>query len=69
MNKKIINNIKTKKMKIKLVFMSAIILLSLNTMAQSNDKKFAMELNGGVSLATNKLVDTKLNPGGGFEAV
>ncbi len=56
-------------MKIKLVFVSAIILLSLNTMAQSKDNRFAVELNGGVSIATNKLVDTKLSPGGGFEAV
>jgi len=56
-------------MKIKLVLVSAIILLSLNSMAQNNEKRFAVELNGGVSFATNKLVDTKLNPGGGFEAV
>jgi len=69
MNNKSINHIKKKMMKIKLVLVSAIILLSLNTIAQNKNHRFAVELNGGISLATNKLVDTKLSPGGGFEAV
>ncbi len=44
-----------------------IILLTSGVFAQNSEKKFGIELNGGISKATKKLSDTSLNAGGGFE--
>jgi len=47
--------------------LSMVLLLSSAIFAQNSDKKFGFELNGGASVATQKMSNTSLNPGGGFE--
>lgn len=44
-------------------------LLTINSIAQENDKRFGFELNGGASLATSKPGDASLDLGFGFEGV
>lgn len=48
---------------------SLLIIFSFNTHAQDNPKRFGFELSTGVSMATNKLSESTLNPGFGFEGV
>ncbi len=43
--------------------------LSINGIAQENDKRFGFELTTGASFATSKPGDTKLDPGFGFEGI
>lgn len=57
-------------MKTKVLFAFALAaVLSLNSAAQENGKRFGFELSSGVSMATNKLSETTLNPGLGFEGI
>ncbi len=44
-----------------------VMLLTSSIFAQNSEKKFGVELNGGVSIATKELNNTNLNVGGGFE--
>ncbi len=44
-----------------------VMLLTSGIFAQNSEKKFGIELNGGVSITTKKLNNTSLNTGGGFE--
>lgn len=45
------------------------VLFSLNCLAQENEKRFAVEVNGGASFATNELSGADLNTGAGFETI
>ncbi len=55
-------------MKTKAIFIITMFILFIgSTAAQDNSKRFGIELNGGVSMATNKLGGSTLNPGFGFE--
>ena len=57
-------------MKIKgLILCALIVLLSVNGIAQDNEKRFGIELNSGASLATRKLGDANLKTGLGFEGL
>ncbi len=47
--------------------LTMLVVVSLSSFAQVSEKRFAFELNSGVSLATKKINDAKLNPGFGFE--
>ncbi len=53
------------------VFLSIVlfILVSVTTQAQEGSKRFGFELSSGVSMATNKLSESTLNPGFGFEGI
>jgi hypothetical protein len=53
------------------VFLSIVlvIIVSATTLAQKNEKRFGFELSSGVSVATNKLSESTLNPGLGFEGI
>ncbi|MGM0621539.1 MAG: outer membrane beta-barrel protein [Bacteroidota bacterium] len=46
-----------------------VILLSATTLAQEKEKRFGFEFSSGVSMATNKLDESTLNPGFGFEGI
>lgn len=50
-----------------LLILSLCILMIGAVYAQENGKRFEIELNGGASVATGKVGETKLNPGFGFE--
>ncbi|PKP48288.1 MAG: opacity protein [Bacteroidetes bacterium HGW-Bacteroidetes-1] len=57
-------------MKTKGLFTLAVLaLLSLNSIAQENEKRFGFELSTGASWATSKPGDAKLNTGFGFEGI
>jgi hypothetical protein len=57
-------------MKTKVFFILAFALFVTGSLrAQENEKRFGVELNGGVSMATNKLGGSSLNPGLGFEGI
>ncbi|MGQ1891043.1 outer membrane beta-barrel protein [Thermophagus sp. OGC60D27] len=44
-----------------------VMLLTSGIIAQNSEKKFGFEINGGASIATKELSNTRLNAGGGFE--
>lgn len=44
-----------------------LVLVSLSSFAQESEKRFGFELNSGVSIATKKINDAKLNTGFGYE--
>ncbi len=46
-----------------------IFLVSLTTNAQESPNRFGIELSAGASMATNKLDESTLNPGFGFEGI
>jgi len=46
-----------------------LISLALTIQAQSNNKRFAVELNTGIGLATNKIAHAETKPAYGFEGV
>lgn len=46
-----------------------VILLSATTLAQESEKRFGFEFGGGLSVATNKLSESTLSPGFGFEGI
>ncbi len=46
-----------------------IILFTAQAFNQENRKRTGLELNGGISIATNKLEGTRLNAGFGFEGI
>jgi len=52
-----------------LIVLAITALLSLNSFGQEDETRFAIELNGGVSLATQDLGGVNLNTGLGFETV
>jgi opacity protein-like surface antigen len=54
-------------MKTKVIALTMLVLFSMSSYAQNSDKRFGFELNGGLSLATMKIDDSRLNPGFGFE--
>lgn len=57
-------------MKTKVLLLSALlIILSINSNAQENEKHFGVEINAGLSIPLNKLDNTQLNPGFGFEGI
>jgi len=57
-------------MKTKVLFaFVALALFSIKAIAQENEKRLGFELSSGVSIATAKLNDAKLNPGLGFEGI
>lgn len=57
-------------MKTKAFFLFAIaLLLTLNSHGQQNEKRFGVEVNGGLSFATTELNGSDLNLGAGFETV
>lgn len=53
------------------VFLSIVlvILISATTLAQENEKRFGVELNGDVSFVSSDLAGASLNTGLGFEAI
>ncbi len=56
------------KTKVFLTIMLAVA-LNLNSGAQNNEKRFGFEFSPGISMATQKLGGTTLNPGFGFEGI
>jgi hypothetical protein len=52
-----------------LLSLALVTLVSATTLAQDNEKRFGFELSSGVSMATNKLSESTLNPGFGFEGI
>jgi len=57
-------------MKTNVLVLAAIFsLLTIGSFAQENEKRFGVELSGGVSFATRKLSNIKLQPGFGFEGL
>lgn len=57
-------------MKTKVILSIAlVVLLSLPTLAQENEKRFGVELNGDVSFVSSDLAGASLNTGLGFEAI
>tara|TARA_R110002050_G_scaffold151855_2_gene279101 strand:+ start:30879 stop:31502 length:624 start_codon:yes stop_codon:yes gene_type:complete len=46
-----------------------VVLISVTTFAQENEKRFGFEFSSGASVATQKLAGTSLNTGYGFEAI
>ncbi len=56
-------------MKTKLFLLGIMTLIAVNTFAQKETGKFAIELNGGASFGLTKLDDAKLNTGFGFEGL
>ncbi|HAF27708.1 MAG TPA: opacity protein [Bacteroidales bacterium] len=53
----------------KLVTIAIFTMITMISMAQENEKRFGVELNGGVSFATRELGGLNLNTGVGFEGV
>lgn len=53
------------------VFLAILLIafLTVNGFAQNPEKRFGFELNGGVSMTTNKVGEAKLKPGFGFEGI
>ncbi len=47
----------------------SIVLISVTTLAQENEKRFSFEFSSGASVATQKLAGTSLNTGYGFEGI
>ncbi len=54
-------------MKTKCIALTMLVLLSMSSFAQESEKRFGFELNSGVSIATKKINDAKLNTGFGYE--
>ncbi len=52
-----------------LLVLTMLVLLSLSSTAQQNEKRFGFELSTGASVATNKLSGVELKPGFGFEGI
>jgi hypothetical protein len=52
-----------------LAMVAFLVLISITSIAQESGKRFGIELNGGGSMAINKLSDAKTNPGFGFEGL
>lgn len=52
-----------------LLVLAMIAMISINSMAQENEKRFGIELNSGVSFATRELGGLDLNTGFGFEGI
>jgi len=52
-----------------LIALLVLAVISLNSFAQENEKRFGFEFNSGVSMATNELGGAALNPGFGFEGI
>lgn len=53
----------------KIAFLVLFSLLTIGSFAQSKERKFGFELNSGMSIATSKLADARLDPGFGFEGI
>ncbi|MBW6535996.1 MAG: porin family protein [Mariniphaga sp.] len=53
------------------VFLSIVltVLISVGALAQENEKRFGVELNGDVSFVSSDLAGASLNSGLGFEAI
>ena len=58
-------------MKTKVFFLSILLVIfhCMTVLAQNDLKRFGLELSSGVSMATNKLSESTLNPGYGFEGI
>ena len=54
-------------MKTKGLALTMLVLLSMSSFAQESEKKFGIELNTGISMATKKIAGSSLNAGFGFE--
>lgn len=52
-----------------LLSISLVTLLTFTVFAQDDSKRFGFELSSGVTMATNKLSGSTLNPGFGFEGI
>ncbi len=52
-----------------LLFLVIFGVISIGSFAQENEKRFGFELSSGVSVATSKLSDAKLQPGFGIEGI
>lgn len=52
-----------------LIALFMLVAMSLSSFAQENSKHFGFELSSGVSIATDKLAESTLNPGFGFEGI
>jgi len=52
-----------------LLVLTMLVLLSLGSIAQENEKRFGFELSAGASVATSKLSGEPLKPGFGFEGI
>lgn len=51
------------------VFLAILGLLTMGSFAQEKERRFGFELSSGVSIATSKLSDAKLQPGFGLEGI
>lgn len=58
-----------KKMKLKVLGLSMLVLLAMSSFAQESEKRFGFELNSGLSVATKKIDGSSLNTGLGFEGL
>ncbi|MBE0647186.1 MAG: porin family protein [Bacteroidales bacterium] len=56
-------------MKAKGFALTMLLLVSVSSFAQKPEKRFGVELNGGLSLATTNMDGTSLKPGFGFEGI
>lgn len=56
-------------MKTKGIALLMLVIFSISSFAQETEKRFAFELNSGVSVAVNKIDDASVKPGFGFEGV
>jgi len=56
-------------MKIKEVVLIAMVLVSVNVLAQQQEKRFGFELSGGPSFSTSDPGNTNLKTGAGFEGI
>ena len=54
---------------LKLIVAAFVVFISIQTMAQENEKRFGFEFSGGASMAVNKLADAKLKLGYGYEGI
>jgi opacity protein-like surface antigen len=52
-----------------LLSIALVVLLSLTTLAQENEKRFGVEFNGNVSFVSSDLAGASLNTGLGFETI
>lgn len=52
-----------------ILMLAAMTLMSVQNQAQETEKKFGIEFNGGLSLATQKVADARMQPGFGYEGL